>query len=110
MSDANSQGRNRCVEMFFRLEPVMHFERDAALRAKGPAQASPGQARDERRPGSCGKKEQCPEGAPHGVTPLQGVVHFLDRSQGGVRVRRGLALGWLVKGLWPTARRLGQSA
>src|SRR6185436_13609324 len=33
------------------LERVMHFAGNAVLRAKGPAQASPGQARHERRPG-----------------------------------------------------------
>jgi hypothetical protein len=40
---------------------------------------------------------------------LQGFVHFLHRSQGGVRIRRGLALGWPVSGLWPGVHRLGQS-
>ena len=38
-------------------------EGDAALGAKGPAQASPGQARNERRPGFRGKQGTSPEGA-----------------------------------------------
>src|SRR6185436_13908979 len=50
---------------------------------------------------SHGKKDQALKGRPHLATPLQGLVHSSHGSQGGVRVRRGLALGWLVSGLWP---------
>ncbi len=62
--------------------------------AKGPAQASPGQARHERRPGSCIQNGQSPERATHVVTPFQGFVSFL-------RFPQGVALGWLASGLWP---------
>ncbi len=43
--------------------------------------------------------------AAHVVTPFQGFVGFLPKSQGGVRERRGLALDWLVSGLWPAMHR-----
>src|SRR6185436_7010788 len=54
--------------------------------------------------GSHGNKRQSPEGAAQVVSPLQGLVDSSHGSQGGVRVRRGLALGWLVSGLWPGVR------
>src|SRR6185436_13836478 len=54
--------------------------------------------------GSHGNKRQSPEGAAQVVSPLQGLVHSSGGSQGGGRVRRGLALGWLVSGLWPGVR------
>ena len=82
----------------------MDFEDDADFRAKGPGQASPEQARNERRPGYRVKTEQSPEKAAQVVAPLQGFFRFQNATQGGVRVRRGLALGWLVQGLWPSDR------
>lgn len=44
-----------------------------------------------------------PERARQLVPPLQGFLFRWAESQGGVRARRGLALGWLVGG--PLARR-----
>src|SRR5712671_2977050 len=49
-----------------------------------------------------GNKEQSPEGAWQRVPPLQGVVLFPCKTQGGARC--SLALGWLVQGLWPSAQ------
>ena len=48
------------------------------------------------------KKGQSPEGAAHGLSrPFRAMFILLHGTQGGIRVRRGLALGWLVSGLWP---------
>ncbi len=45
------------------LEPVRHSESGGASQANGPKQASPGQARHERRPGCWIQKIKSPEGA-----------------------------------------------
>ena len=50
------------------------------------------------------KNAQCPNGASQRrvAVPRWGVgLICRAESQGGVRVRRGLALGWLASGLWP---------
>ncbi len=78
----------------------------AELQANGLRQASPGQARNERRPGSWNKECAKPQRgfAKTGChAPLGRGPDLLRGSQGGVRVRRGLALGWLVSGLWPAS-------
>jgi hypothetical protein len=64
-----------------------HLERAPTVRK----QASPGQARQERRPGSCVHQGPSPERATHVVTPLQGLVRDGRFSQ-------GVALGWVVAG------------
>jgi len=64
-----------------------HLERAPTVRK----QASPGQARHERRPGSCVHQGPSPERATHVVTPLQGSIRDGRFSQ-------GVALGWLVVG------------
>ena len=64
-----------------------HLERAPTVRK----QASPGQARYERRPGSYVHPGPSPERAAHVVTPLQGLVRDGRFSQ-------GVALGWLVVG------------
>jgi hypothetical protein len=72
----------------------MAFWATVLSRAKGPQQASPGQARNERRPGYCNQRRPSPEGARQIVQPFQGFVPF-------ARFPQGVALGWLVTGLWP---------
>jgi hypothetical protein len=64
-----------------------HLERAPTVRK----QASPGQARQERRAGSCVHQGPRPERATHVVTPLQGLVRDGRYSQ-------GVALGWVVVG------------
>ena len=63
-----------------------HLERAPTVRN----QASPGQARHERRPGSCVHQGPSPERGTHVGTP-QGLVRDGRFSQ-------GVALGWLVAG------------
>jgi len=86
------------------------------LRAKGRQQASPAQARNERRAGSTARKIIKPQRArdqschtrcipqncyaPMGLLPI---VYF--QTQGGARP--SLALGWLVAGRWPEETMLG---
>ena len=65
----------------------VHLERAPTVRK----QASPGQGRHERRPGSRVHQGPSPEKATHVVTPLQGLVR-------DGRFSKGVALGWLVVG------------
>jgi len=96
---------------------------DAASWAEGPAQASPGQAslpREGCKPfyagtsaalGMAWEQDKALKGRHKLSRPFRAWFISSHESQGGVRVRRGLTLGWLVSGLWPAIhRRLCQSA
>jgi len=78
----------------------MRLEGDAAQRAKGSEQASQGKQGTSAALGVASRIKQSLKGRPASCHALQGIVHFLHGSQGGVRGRRGLALGWLVPDLW----------
>ena len=67
--------------------------------AKDLQQASPGQARHERRPRKAVPHDPRPERAAHPATPFQGLICFGCNTQGGAR--SSLALGRLASGLWP---------
>ena len=90
-STKTSQSLRPLLTFLTLLEPVMHFgthlERAPTVRR----QANPGQARQERRPGSCVNQGPSPQRAIHVVTPLQGLVRDGRFSQ-------GVALGWHVAG------------
>jgi hypothetical protein len=69
----------------------MHFEAHLKGAPTVLQQASPGQARHERRPGYRIQKGQSPEGARQVAPPLQGFVR-------DGRLTQGVALGWYVAG------------